>query len=63
MNFRWVVFITLWTCLAGPIFAPPPRAVSRPHETRATRLTQVKPASHSHLVEQQANVKPASYQP
>jgi hypothetical protein len=22
MNFRWVIFLTLWTLLSGPIFGP-----------------------------------------
>jgi hypothetical protein len=30
MQFRWVIFITLWTMLSGPIFAPPGKASSRP---------------------------------
>jgi hypothetical protein len=28
MEFRWVVFITLWTMLSGPVLAPPGNASS-----------------------------------
>jgi hypothetical protein len=47
MNFRWVVFITLWTFLAGPVFAPPPRAASRPRELAASSQKEVTPLQRS----------------
>ncbi len=45
MNFRWVVFITLWTCLAGPILAPGPRSVSRSDVTASARSAPAMPVT------------------
>jgi hypothetical protein len=28
MEFRWIAALTLWTMLAGPVFAPPIKATS-----------------------------------
>jgi hypothetical protein len=28
MEFRWIAALTLWTMLAGPVFAPPIKAIS-----------------------------------
>ncbi len=40
MSFRWVVIIALWTCLSGPIFAPPSQATSRPYRPAIEKPTR-----------------------
>ena len=35
MEFRWIVFLVLWTVIAGPVFARP-----NPHGAFAQRLPQ-----------------------
>lgn len=45
MEFRWVVFITLWTFFSGPIFYSPPGASPSAKERQAMtqpRLTAAK---------------------
>lgn len=34
MQFRWVILITLWTMLAGPIFAPLDKTASTPRSVQ-----------------------------
>ncbi len=43
MQFRWVVFIALWSTLVGPILATPSGAVSR---ARPAIAPLTKPAPH-----------------
>jgi hypothetical protein len=35
MEFRWLVLLTLWTCLCGPVFGVPGVSSARPPERQA----------------------------
>jgi hypothetical protein len=49
MEFRWVAFIALWTCLVGPIVgAPSKSAASVRKPPAAASKANVKPAISSH---------------
>ena len=46
MQFRWVIAITLWTILSGPVFAPPPSAL-QPGRERAVAANSATPVKAS----------------
>jgi hypothetical protein len=47
MEFRWVVLITLWTVLSGPVFAPIAGSPPRPKKSAVATVQAARVPGHS----------------